>query len=35
MSVIVGEVTLSMTHNVHGLAMWRYLKNVQPGTAAE
>ena len=19
----------------HGLAMWRYLKNVQPGTAAE
>jgi hypothetical protein len=25
----------SMAHNGHGLAMWRHLKNVQPGTTAE
>jgi hypothetical protein len=31
----VKAVAVSMTANGHGLAMWRYLKNVQPGTAAE
>jgi hypothetical protein len=26
---------MGMTHNGQGLAMWRHLKNVQPGTEAE
>jgi hypothetical protein len=29
------EGSVKIAYNGYGLAMWRYLKNVQPGTAAE